>query len=131
MVATTRRIETRIEIKGDVTAGIVLYYNDCFFMGTGFNKEKRVRYRKGEERGSGNHKQPVTSLWLRLRNDCHIITGAYSYDGVTWNRETWGMDISGYHHNTLYEFQSVLPGLFVCGNGQAEFKDFKFTILNN
>ena len=124
-------VETRIEIEGDVTAGIVLYYNDRFFMGTGFNKERRVRYRKGEERGSGNHKHPVTSLWLRLRNDCHIITGAYSYDGVTWNRETWGMDISGYHHNTLYEFQSVLPGLFVCGNGQAEFKEFKFTILND
>lgn len=32
-------VETRIEIEGDVTAGIVLYYNDRFFMGTGFNKE--------------------------------------------------------------------------------------------
>ena len=62
-------VETRIEIEGDVTAGIVLYYNDRFFMGTAFNKERRVRYRKGEERGSGNHKHPVTSLSLSLSGD--------------------------------------------------------------
>ena len=42
---------------------------------------------------------------------------------------TWGMDCSGYNHNTLYEFQSVLPGLFASGNGFAVFRHFKYLNL--
>ena len=122
-------VEAEIELHGDVTAGIVLYYNSDFFMGTGFNKNARTRYRKGDERRGGRHEN-VTKMWLRIRNDNHIVTGTYSYDGKKWERETWGMDISGYNHNTLYEFQSVLPGLFVYGNGKAEFSNFKFTPLD-
>lgn len=122
-------VEAEIELYGDVTAGIVLYYNSDFFMGTGFNKNVRTRYRKGDERRGGRHEN-ATKMWLRIRNDNHIVTGSFSYDGKKWERETWGMNISGYNHNTLYEFQSVLPGLFVYGNGKAEFSNFKFTPLD-
>ena len=68
-------------------------------------------------------------LWLRLRNNESIVTGQYSLDGIHWQRETWGMDCSGYNHNTLYEFQSVLPGLFVFGEGAAVFRHFKYRQL--
>ena len=122
-------VEARISLEGDVAAGIVLYYNGGFFMSTGFDRLRRIRHRMGQERGSGRHDGPVETMWLRIRNDRHIVTGEYSYDGVVWHRETWGMDISGYHHNTLYDFQSVLPGLFVYGDGAARFDSFKFTIL--
>lgn len=122
-------IEAEIELRGNVTAGLVLYYNSQFFMGTGFNKENRTRYRKGEGRRGGRHDN-VNRMWIRIKNDNHVVTGEFSYDGKKWERETWGMDISGYHHNTLYEFQSVLPGLFAFGNGEAEFRNFRFTPLN-
>lgn len=85
-----------------------------------------MRYRKGGESGRG---QSAERMWLRLRNDHHIVTGEYSFDGVEWHRETWGMMINGYDHNTLYEFQSVLPGLFVAGDGYATFKNFKYRSL--
>ncbi len=39
------------------------------------------------------------------------------------------MDISGYHHNTLYGFISVLPGLFAYGKGEVRFSNFEFKIL--
>lgn len=120
-------IEAEIELHGEVTAGLLLYYNSDFFMGTGFNEKMRFRYRKGEGRRGGP--SVGRHLWLRLRNENHVVTGYYSTDGQTWTRETWGMEISGYNHNTLYEFQSVLPALFVCGEGSATFMNFTYRSL--
>ena len=122
-------IETEIELQGDVTAGMILIYNGSFFMGTGFDQAKRYRYRMGGASRAGGLPAGTKRLWLRLRNDDNIVTGQYSMDGIHWQRETWGMDCSGYNHNTLYEFQSVLPGLFAFGNGSAVFRHFKFTEL--
>lgn len=119
--------EAEIELHGDVSAGLLLVYNSDFFMGSGFDKNRRMRFRKGSATGNapsgGNH------LWLRVRNDNHVVTGAYSTDGVNWTRETWGMMINGYDHNTLYEFQSVLPALFVAGDGYATFRNFAYRSL--
>ena len=130
-VAGTHRyqIEAEIELHGDVTAGLVMYYNSQFYQGTGFDREKRYRYRKGGQTRGGINSTHTNHMWLRLVNRDNIITGWYSLDGKEWKRETWGMDCSGYNHNTLYEFQSVLPGVFASGNGYATFKNFKFTKL--
>jgi hypothetical protein len=57
------------------------------------------------------------------------VTGYYSFNGIDWKKETWGMDISGYNHNTLYDFISILPGLFAYGKGEVKFSDFKFTVI--
>lgn len=124
-------MEVEIELQGDVTAGLVVYYNSSFYMGTGFDKARRYRYRKGGASRSGQHPTETKHLWLRLTNKENIITGMYSYDGVNWKRETWGMDCSGYNHNTLYEFQSVLPGLFAAGEGRAVFRNFVYRPLDD
>ena len=123
------QIEAEIELQGDVTAGLVMYYNSQFYQGTGFDCEKRYRYRKGGQTRGGMNSTHTNHMWLRLVNRDNIITGWYSLDGKDWKRETWGMDCSGYNHNTLYEFQSVLPGVFASGSGYATFKNFKFTRL--
>ena len=60
-----------------------------------------------------------------IQDNHNIITGYYSYDGKNWKKETWGMDISGYHHNTLYDFLSVMPGLFAYGDGEVRFSDLQ------
>ena len=125
-------IEAEIELSdADTRAGLVLYYDSVFHMGTAFDGQRRYRYRKGGQSGGGMHPQGDTRrMWLRLRNDNHVVTGSYSYDGKRWQRETWGMDCSGYNHNTLYQFQSVLPGIFCCGKGSATFKNFKYRNLD-
>ena len=122
---TSYQIEAEIILHGDVRAGLLLYYNSDFFQGTGFDGQKRYRYRKGSPSRSGL--TGTQHLWLRLCNTNSIVTGYWSSDGKNWSRETWGMDCSGYNHNTLYEFQSVLPALFVSGEGYAEFRNFRFT----
>ncbi len=121
-------IEAEIELHGNVSAGLILFYNKDFFVGTGFDKEGRYRYRKAE-RGS-TRREAASKMWLRLRNDKHIVTGEYSFDGITWQHETWCMMIDGYHHNVFHQFLSVLPGLFCAGDGYATFKNFKYQTLD-
>jgi beta-xylosidase len=60
----------------------------------------------------------------------HIVRGYYSYDERDWKKENRGMDISGSHHNTLYGFISVLPGIFAYGEDEVKFSNFDFTVLN-
>ncbi len=121
-------IEVEIDIEPNTTAGIVLFHNDKFLVGSGFNSDNRYSYRSSGPAKRGEH-QNVNHLWLRLRNDHHVVTGSYSFDGVIWERDDWGMEVSGYSHNTFYDFQSLLPGLFVCGEGKATFKNFKYVAL--
>ena len=120
-------IEAEVTVYGDAKAGLCLYYNAQFNVGTGFDKDRRYRYRRDHANGVG--KSAGTKQWLRLRNDNHVVTAWWSADGKTWNRETWGQEVSGFNHNTLYDFQSVLPGVFCEGQGFAKFENFKYTEL--
>lgn len=127
--AHSYEISAKIEIDSSTVAGLILFYNSDFYVGTGFDTNKRYRWRKGTVRGTWPNNGQQT-VWLKIRNINHIITGYYSYDGINWEKEIWGMDISGYHHNTLYDFVSVLPGLFAYGNGEAKFSHFAFKVLD-
>ena len=86
-----------------------------------------TRYRRNEagRRGASKGKH----LWLRLRNDNHVVTGFWSEDGKHWTLDDWGMEVSGFSHHTLHQFQSLLPGVFVEGNGSATFRNFRYRTL--
>ncbi|WP_029903105.1 family 43 glycosylhydrolase [Prevotella sp. 10(H)] len=129
-VAGTRGYEfsTHIELTGNATAGLILYYNAKFYVGNGFDKESRYGWRRGGGNGSSSHKNG-NKMWFKLKNDNNVITGYFSQDGINWNKEDWGDEISGYNHNTLSDFLSLLPGIFVYGDGEAKFSNFNFTIL--
>lgn len=120
-------IEAEVELQGNVRAGLCLYYNAQYNVGTVFDGTNRYRYRRNHANRVGQTEG--SRLWLRLRNDAHVVTAWWSTDGKTWNRETWGQEISGFNHNTLYDFQSVLPGVFCEGNGQALFRHFTYREL--
>lgn len=121
-------MSAKMIIDSGATAGLILFYNADFYVGTGFDKSTRYRWRKGAVRGTWSH-TGGKQLWLKIRSVNHIVTGYYSYDGINWEKEIWGMDISGYHHNTLYDFVSVLPGLFAYGEGEVRFSNFEFKDL--
>lgn len=129
-VAGEHAYEFEVEIERDslAVAGLVLYYDNLFYTGTGVNNRGTMRYRK--DRGSVRSRIPdARHIWLRLRNDNQVITAAYSLDGENWVREEWGHEISGYNHNTCYYFQSVLPGLMAAGEGEVKFSNFKYRTL--
>lgn len=123
--------EFSVEIEKDENsvAGLTLFYNEAFYVGTGFDSQNRIRWRKGAEKGRFKH-PGRNHLWLKIRNEKQIVTGYYSYDGKTWVKENWGMDITGYNHNTLYDFQSILPGIFAYGEGNVRFKNFMYQKLD-
>jgi beta-xylosidase len=126
-VAGAHDYEFSVKIDKDsaAVAGLVLFYNADFYVGTGFDSKKRYRWRKGIQKGSYAH-SGNNQLWLKIRNNHNIVTAYYSYNGKDWKKEIWALDISGYHHNTLYDFVSVLPGLFAYGEGKVRFSEFHF-----
>lgn len=123
-------MSVKIECDSSAVAGLILYYNDNFYVGTGCDTQYRYRWRRGELKGKNKYRE-FGAIWLRLRNENNIVTGYYSYDGKEWIKEAWGMEISGYNHNTLSDFQSILPGLFVYGKGKACFKEFQYRCLDS
>lgn len=130
-VAGAHDYEFRVRIDKDsnAVAGLVLFYNSNYYVGTGFDNKQILSWRKGEIKG--RHDQlGKNRLWLKIRNNNNIVTGFYSYDGVNWKQEPWSRDISGYYHNVLYDFISILPGLFAYGEGLVRFSEFEFKRLN-
>lgn len=129
-VAGSHRYEITVKIQreGNTVAGITLYYNKDHYAGLGFDAEKRYRFRRAQRSRSGSCRgnQP---LWLKVRMVDNVMTSFTSTDGVKWNKEISSIELSGYHHNTLGDYQSVLPGLFVYGDGKATFSDFSFRDL--
>jgi beta-xylosidase len=126
-IAGSHDYEFSVKIDKDsaATAGLVFFYNSDFYVGTGFDSKERLGWRKGAIKARAAQKEK-TRLWLKIRNSNNIMTAYYSEDGKAWKKEGWARDISGYHHNTLYDFISVLPGLFAFGEGEVRFSDFQF-----
>ncbi|PTQ96700.1 beta-xylosidase [Mucilaginibacter yixingensis] len=118
----------KMEKDADAVAGLVMFYNADFYVGTGFDSKSRMRWRKGAAKGRYEH-TGNNLLWMKLRIVDNIVTGYYSYDGKDWKKEQWSMEVSGYNHNTLYDFESILPGIFAYGKGEVKFSDLKFTRL--
>ncbi|MDR2915524.1 MAG: family 43 glycosylhydrolase [Tannerella sp.] len=126
--ANSYEFSTKVDITDKATAGLIIYYNAGFYVGFGFDKTNKFRWRKAVTKGRSSHKGG-NSLWLKLRNEKSVITGFISYDGINWIKEDWANEISGYTHNTLYDFQSILPGVFVYGEGEARFSNFEFRLI--
>ena len=120
-------VEVEAELSGEVTAGLVLMYDEDHFVGTAFNPHQRLSYRHAKRHRRAE--SDTDHLWLRLRNDGHLITYYYSEDGQNWHREPFGHDVSGYHHNTFHGFMSILPGVFAAGEGQAVFSKLTYRTL--
>lgn len=118
-------ISACFEVDDMTTAGLVIYYNADFYVGMGIDKERLHRWRKAIDKG-GRQNSYGNKVWMKLRIEDHVVSGFYSTDGKTWQREAWANEISGYNHNTLYDFQSILPGVFAYGEGTAKISEFKY-----
>jgi beta-xylosidase len=62
-------------------------------------------------------------LWLKMRNDEHVLSAWYSADGKEWHKYPWAFEISGAHHNILYGFLFVRPAIYA-GGGEVEVTHF-------
>jgi xylan 1,4-beta-xylosidase len=88
-----------------------------------------VLHRYGLDRVLSKPEEIGRKGWIRLINDQNIVSLFYSSDGKQWKRHDIRMDVSGYHHNTFYDFLSLRPALYVSGTGMARFRNFKYQAL--
>ncbi len=121
-------ISARFDNHGNVESGLLFYYNDRYFAGFGCGKEDKVCWRRGEMRRKGKHGMGCT-IWIKLRFEDNVLTGYLSRDGKVWESQQWGQEMSGYQHNLLGGFMSLLPGIYCYGNGSAIVSHFKYIKL--
>jgi beta-xylosidase len=123
------QFEADIEIDPDVTAGLILFYDDKLYAGLGFDRARFVTHQYGIERGRPANPHG-RRMRMRVTNDRHVVTFDTSGDnGRTWKRFDRGMEVSGYHHNVRGGFLMLRPGLYSAGVGVARFSNFKFRAL--
>jgi xylan 1,4-beta-xylosidase len=86
-------------------------------------------HRYGLERARAKPAGAGTKLWLRMRNDRHIVTFHHGDDGKAWTKFDVQMEVSGYHHNVAGDFLSLRPALFCAGAGEAVFSHLEYRAL--
>lgn len=123
------QVEVEIELMGAAQAGLLLFYNHRLYCGLGCNAQRFVMHRYGLERNAAKPKTIGDRLFLRLTNDRNIVTIHHSPDGQNWTKFGVQMEVSGYNHNTVYDFLSLKPALYVAGNGAAAFRNFHYKAL--
>ena len=121
------RCEVEIDVEGDATAGVLFFYSRRQYCGLAFNNRQLVRHRVGTD--APRNKPEGRKMWIRFENRRHIAIFYTSPDGVNWTRFEPLMEVSGYHHNTAWDFLSLRPGLYASGQGQARFRNFKYEAL--
>ncbi len=129
MVAGDPDYEFQCEIDVDpgARAGLLLFYDDRLYCGVSFDAERFIGHKYGIEH-SPYPNPHGRRLFLRMRNDRHIVRVHISTDGKTWQRFERSFEVSGYHHNVRGGFRALKPGLFVAGKGEARFSDFRYRV---
>jgi len=122
-------IEVEIDADEGATAGLLLFYSSRLYAGLGFSSRNLIMHSYGLDRLQGKPAEIHRRLFIRIRNDRHIVTIHYSVDGTVWRKYDRGMELSGYHHNVAYEFLSLRPALYAAGTGEVRFRNFKYRAL--
>jgi xylan 1,4-beta-xylosidase len=122
--------ECDIECAPGGRAGLVLFYDERLYCGLGFDAERFVVHQYGLERGRPANPHGAR-MGIRVTNRHNVVTFDTSGDGgKSWRRFDRGMEVSGYHHNVRGGFLMLRPGIYAAGSGEAKFRDFKFSALD-
>lgn len=121
--------DIELELEGDATGGIVLFYNENAFSGILAHKTDILANLRGwqfptEEDVIDYH------VHLRLKNINHNVDMYYSLNGEEWHKIENSFESSAYHHNVLSGFMSLRIGLCSMGDGKVIFSDFKYTPID-
>ena len=123
------QIEVQFELIGNATAGLLLFYNSRSYGGLAFNDTSMVLHRYGLDRVLAKPASIGRTGWIRLVNHQNLVSIYYSSNGQEWTRHDVRMDVSGYHHNTFYDFLSLRPAIYASGEGEVRFKHFTYRTL--
>ena len=122
-------MSVEIDADPDASAGLLVYYSRKLYAGLGIAPRNLRLHIYGTDRTSAKPAHLGQHVWLRLRNDRHVVTLDYSADGKVWERFDRAIDVSGYHHNVAYDFLSLRPALYASGSGEVRFRNFTYRAL--
>jgi xylan 1,4-beta-xylosidase len=114
------------EIEAGAHGGLLLFFNRALYLGMGWDGTTMTTYSGGHRSHFQEPVDPSGALYLRIRNDHHIVTFFHSADGVNWTRHGLRFETSGYHANTAGDLLSLRPALFAAGRGAVTFSDFRY-----
>lgn len=117
--------EIEMELEGDATGGLIMYYDDRAFSGILANSEDIMINLRGwqfiSDRGvSKRH------VFLRLENRNDVVNLYHSTDGKNWIKNETSLEVSAFHHNVLSGFMALRIGLISLGEGTVHFKNFSY-----
>ena len=123
-------VEVEIESHSSTEAGLAIFYNNSYNCGIGVYKDQVLLFKNNNKCTliSGN---AYKKMYLRIKNNQHIVTMYYSNDGYNWKKAEVSYEVSGMHHNILGEFLSMRIALYTIGDGSVIFRNFKYTILQS
>ena len=116
--------EITLELGEGVQAGLALFYSERMFSGVGFSRERMHTYNYGQEQTWMRQPMATKTVRLRVTNRGNIVTFHYARDGGAWEKHSWQMEVSGYHHNVLGGFDSLKIAIFCAGQGEVRLRDF-------
>lgn len=120
--------EVEVEIEGNATAGLILFYDSKLYTGIAADKENVLAILRSWQfpTQKGVNK---THLFLRLDKKEQLVNMFYSIDGKEWNKIENSAEVSSFNHNVLSGFMSLRLGLSAVGEGQVTFKNFVYKVL--
>ena len=124
-------VEVDVEREGNVEAGLLLHYDAANFGGIGLGGRGIVTYLKAAPLERKALEPVPQRLRLKIQNIEHDVRLFYSVDGRTWEPMETGMEMSGYHHDTLRNWNWLKIGLYAAGEGSATFRNFQYRGLLN
>ncbi|WP_231557110.1 family 43 glycosylhydrolase [Flavobacterium sp. AED] len=115
--------EIEVEIEGDATAGLILFYDSKLYTGIAADKENVLAILRSWQfpTQKGINK---THLFLRLEKKEQLVNMFYSINGKEWMKIENSAEVSSFNHNVLSGFMSLRLGLSAVGEGQVTFKNF-------
>lgn len=124
-------VEAVIERDPGCRAGLLAFYDDTLYAGLAFDDEGLLFHRYGmERRRAGKLPRKTPRLFIRMKNDRHILTFYYRTSKTAdWTKMGVQMEVSGYHHNVAYDFLSLRPAIYAAGQGKAYFQSVNYRAL--
>ncbi|WP_233566046.1 MULTISPECIES: family 43 glycosylhydrolase [unclassified Flavobacterium] len=121
--------QVEVEIEGNATAGLILFYDNKLYTGIAADKENVLAILRSWQFPTlkGINK---THLFLRLEKKEQLVNMFYSLDGKEWIKIENSAEVSSFNHNVLSGFMSLRLGLSSVGEGQVTFKNFVYKGIN-
>lgn len=121
-------MQAEIEVDPGARAGMLVFYDHRLYCGLTVGDHEIQSHKYGEERGKGSNSFG-RRLFLRMRNEDHVVSFHLSRDGREWTPYASSFEASGYHHNVRGGFLALRPALYAAGTGTVRLRDFRYQAL--